>query len=39
MKIAAEIQGDAPATEVPRGAEMEVADPSALADIDFDDGT
>jgi DNA helicase INO80 len=39
IKIAAEIQGEAPNTVVPKGADMEVADPSALAEIDFDDGT
>ena len=39
IKIAAEIQGDVPNMEAPKGADMEVADSSALADIDFDDGT
>jgi DNA helicase INO80 len=39
INIAAEIQGEAPSTEVPKGADMEVADSSALTDIDFDDGT
>jgi chromatin-remodeling ATPase INO80 len=39
IKIAAEIQGEAPNTEVPKGADMEAADSSALVDIDFDDGT
>ena len=39
IKIAAEIQGDAPNMEVPKGADMEAADSSALTDIDFDDGT
>ena len=39
LNIAAEIQGEAPNTEVPKGADMEVADLSALTDIDFDDGT
>ncbi|KAF8481151.1 SNF2 family DNA-dependent ATPase [Russula ochroleuca] len=33
----AEIQGDAPNAEVPMGADMEVADPSALAEIDYND--
>ena len=38
INIAAEIQGEAPNTDVPKGADMEVADPDALDEIDFDDG-
>jgi DNA helicase INO80 len=38
LKTAAEIQGEAPNTEVPKGADIEVADPSPLVKIDFDDG-
>jgi DNA helicase INO80 len=35
---ASEVQGDTPETSTPLGATLEDVDPSALREIDFDDG-
>lgn len=36
---ASEVQGDTPETSTPLGATLEDVDPSALREIDFDDGS
>jgi hypothetical protein len=36
---AAEVEGDAPSSETPAGADLQDLDPGAMEEIDFDNGT